>query len=189
MTDSQRKFFYFPAWSACAKANAWREERGRLVADLDGQRADRIAAPAFEERVKVIELAEQFAQREHRAVKADDLRHACNYVASAGKTTHVEDLDNRATTMAVRLFRLLADPDNLEAVMVWLNPAEADRRDYADYMARTTNEAVLIAISKNAWETSNWRDQSLDQLRWLNQQAHRNKRPFHHRRKPECEPF
>lgn len=190
MNANQRKFFYFPAWNACAKANRWVMERGRLVADLAAQSAESLSEPAGEERRKVIAQAETLAAREHRAVKPDDLRHACNLLASAGKTKHTEDMDNHATTMAVRRFNLLTDPESLDAVMIWLNPAEADRRDYIAYMERTVHEAKLIAISQNAWGTSDWRSQGMDQLRWLNRQAQAGPRPARVRQPdPENEPY
>lgn len=171
MTTDQRQHFYFPAWRMCAKALGWTMAKGRLVADLDGQRAEAIASPAREERLKVLDLAEQFARQAHRAVHADDLRHACNYVASAGKTASTGAMDNHATTMAVRLFALLADPDDLQAVGDWLNPEEADRRDYAAWMKRLAPEATLIAIARNAWDTTDWEAQDMPRLRWLARQV------------------
>jgi hypothetical protein len=167
MTTAQRQHFYFPAWRVCAKTLGWVMVEGRLVADLDGQRVEPIASPAREERFKVIDLAESFARKEHRAVNADDLRHGCNFIASRGKTASAAAMDNRATSMAVRLFSLLADPENLDAVMEWLNPEEADRRDYARWLKRIAPEATLIAIARNAWDTSDWEAQGMPELRWL----------------------
>lgn len=167
MNAAQRDHFYFPAWRRCAKALGWVMVKKRLQADLAGQRAQPISSPAREERIRVIDLAEAFAAGEHRAVTADDLRHGCNHVASRGKTDSSEFMDDKATTMAVRLFTLLADPDNLDAVMVWLDPEEADRRDYAKWVGTLAPEATLNAIALNTWGTSDWNSQGMAQLRWL----------------------
>ncbi len=167
MTSAQRQHFYFPAWRLCAQARGWVQVKGRFAADLAAQRLQPIPSPACEEMLKVIDLSESFANDAHRAVTADDLRHACNHVASQGKTVHTEAMDNHATTMAVRLFRLLADPDDLSAVMEWLDPEEADRRDYVRWMKTAAAEGALAAIARNAWGTSDWESQPMPELRWL----------------------
>lgn len=171
MTPNQRKFLYFPAWHKCAKVNGWVMSQGRLGVDLAAQALERIPSPAFDERFKVIERAEFFARQAHRAPVADDLRHACNYVASAGRATSSEALSGRPLTLAVRLFRLLADPDNIQAVMDWLNPDEADRKDYCEWVARNVPEPTLRAIAQNAWGEADWRSQPMPRLRWLHKQA------------------
>lgn len=193
MNTAQRQHFYFPAWRVCAKALGWVMSGGRLVADLEAQRKQPIASPAREERLKVIDLAESFARKEHRAVVADDLRHGCNHIASRGQTTSTADMDNRATSMAVRLFILLVDPENLDVVMAWMDPAEADRRDYARWLRKIAPEGTLIAIARNAWGTSDWEAQGMPQLRWLaktvKQRTERRKGSFRRTVDPEIEPF
>lgn len=167
MNNAQRQRFYFPAWRACERALGWKMIKNRLVADLEGQRAEPISSPAREERARVIDLAESLAAKAHRAVIAADLRHACNHVASGGMTVHSEDMDNHATTMAVRLFALLADPNDLDAVGAWLDPEEADRKDYAAWLATLAPEATLRAISLNTWGNGDWEKQDMPRLRWL----------------------
>ena len=167
MNTEQRRCFYFPAWHSCAAALGWVESKGRLVADLDAQRSLPWPSPAREELVGVVDLARSLAAAEHRAVRAKDLRHACNHVASRGKTVHSEAMDNRATSMAVRLFRLLEAPVDLNAVMDWLNPEEADRRGYVRWVKKLAPEATLVAISTNAWGTSDWESKPMAELRWL----------------------
>lgn len=171
MTTDQRNRVYFPAWRPFAKARGWVMKDGRLVADLAAQRAATISSPAREELIRVLDLAESIAGKSHRAVTAtepaNDLRHACNYVATKGRTMSSDPMNNRDLNQFLRLLRLLADPDDLTAVGDWLNPAEADRKDYVRWMARTMKEATLIAIARNTWDTADWESRTMDQLKWL----------------------
>ena len=171
MNDNQRISFYFPAWNKAAAARGWRMAKGRLVADLAAQREQLFDEPMRTELLRVLDYAEVHAGHEHRAVTATDLRHACNWIASKGRTVKSEAMDNRATTMAVRLFKLLADPLDLSAISDWLNPAEADRKDFIEYLRRTVDEAKLRAIAFNTWETREWQNQGLEQLQWLHRTA------------------
>ena len=73
--------------------------------------------------LKVLTTAEVLAHGHHRSVTADDLRRGCNVVAT-GKISS-GDLDNKQTNRVVALFKLLTDPDDLDAVMNWLHPENA----------------------------------------------------------------
>lgn len=182
MTDNQRKHFYFPAWLACAAAYDWRMVGGRLLADLAAlrERCNQLPEPAAGVLYDVLTAAEKLARQEHRAVVADDLRHACNLVA--GGNASANKLNNGQLSKVVNLFRLLRDPDDLTAVMHWLNPDEADRVSLADHIATLCPEARLRAIAVNAWNTSEWRDQDASRLRWLLREVrHTNRQPEHER--------
>lgn len=180
MTENQSKYFYFPKWNACAGANQWIMVRSRLLADLTQQRSafKLWPEPAGGVACCVLNMAEQLAEREHRAVKAEDLRHACNF--HAGGTKSSKDLKNKAVTRVVTLFRLLSDPWDLEAVMDWLNPDNQDRRAFIAWLKRTEHEAAIIAISINAFQTRDWEALKDDQLRWLCKQI--KSRPVLHGR-------
>lgn len=176
MTENQRKYFYFPAWLACARANDWRMVGGRLLADLPAQleKCNALPEPAAGVLFDVIHKAMALAAQDHCAVTADHLRHACN--AIAGGNSSSGKLNNGQLSKTVNLFNLLAEPENLTCVMHWLNPEEADRVSLADHIGRLAHEAQLRAISVNAWNTSEWRDQSIDRLRWLLREVkHENK--------------
>ncbi|MDR3458005.1 MAG: hypothetical protein P4N60_11205 [Verrucomicrobiae bacterium] len=87
-------------WNGCAVANNWLMTKGRLRADLAAQREEVAATwddPAKEVYLQVVTLAEQLALRAHQAVTADDLRRACNWVASDGRRLSSGDLDNKQT--------------------------------------------------------------------------------------------
>ena len=167
MTDNQQRRFYFPAWNGCAVANGWVMVKGRLRADIGNLKPEVQSwpEPAREMGLKVLVTAEQVASQQHRAVVADDLRHACNYVA-AGKLSS-GDLDNKQTNRVVALFNLLADPEDLDAVMNWLHPENAERGSFVSFLRRKAHEATLRAISNEAFQTKNWEELPIEKLRWL----------------------
>lgn len=173
MTEAQQKRFYFPAWNKCAWSKGWVMEKGRLLANMVDHRA-RFGAwpePARTAGLQVLDYAEQLARQEHRGVTAADLRHGCNLVASAGRKSSSEDLDNRETNRVVSLFRLLQEPEDLDAIMLWLNPDESDRKGLASFIRKQAPEATLVAISKRAFGTIFWEDLQHGQLKWLLRQV------------------
>jgi len=178
MTEAQRKRYYFPAWQAAAGRLGWRMRGGRLEADLAAQYTEAQAeaapearSPGWDMRMQVIAIAEAQARQLHRAVTADDLRHACNLVASQGRVDGSDRLRHAEVTRAVQLFRLVADPDDLAAVTDWDEPDEAARRDLVRWMERQPARRVEAyrAIARNRWpdEARPWTGRCLDDLRWL----------------------
>lgn len=167
MTEAQQRRFYFPVWNTCAVANGWFMVKGRLRADLDAQREERAtwSDPAREVYLKVVTAAEQLALADHTAVTADHLRRGCNLVA-AGKVSS-GDLDNKQTNRVVALFRLLADPDDLEAVMTWLNPDRAEHGSFVAFLKKRAHDGVLISIARNAFDTNDWESLPIEKLRWM----------------------
>ena len=194
MTEAQRKHFYIPAWLACARVNDWRMVGGRLLADLAAQRerCNQIPEPAAGVLFDVLAAAEKLARQDHCAVTADHLRHACNLVGTRREAQGVRHegvlssnkMTNGQLSQVVNLFNLLADPDDLTAVMHWLNPEEADRASLADHIAKLAHEAQLRAIAINAWNTSEWRDQDISRLRWLLREVKHANRPVQQERTP-----
>ena len=173
MTDKQRKLFYFPAWSRCADALDWRMERARLLADLAMQRRrfEGWPEPARSAGLSVLDYAEQIAAEERRRVVAEDLRHGCNLVATAGQTDSSNALSNRQVNRVVILFRLLRDGDDLDAVVEWLHPDQLDRRSLVSFIKKQAPEAVLITIAGNAFATIYWEDLDTPKLKWMLKQV------------------
>jgi len=199
MTEKQRKFFYFPAWNRCASANDWRMAKGRLVADLDNQAADCERWPelAYGLYLRVTQAAFIRAEQLHRGVTAEDLRHACHIVCF-GRDKSSEDLSNHEVNRVVVLFRLLSEPEDLDAVMDWLNPDQADKRALVQFLKKLAPEGTLCAISRNAYHTIYWEDLDVQQIRWILKQVKNRKaetaRPMAaehgtRERDPEMEPF
>jgi hypothetical protein len=171
MTEAQQRRFYFPAWNTCSVANKWFMQRGRLAADLAEQREEYSTwpDPASEVYLKVVTAAEQLALQQHRGVTADDLRHACNVVATGRQSSGT--LDNKQTNRVVSLFRLLTDPDDLDAVMNWLNPERLEAASFDSFLLKRANEAAIIAIARNAgflnqFETD-WKSLPIEKKRWI----------------------
>lgn len=201
MTERQQKNFYFPAWRRCAVARDWVMEKKRLVADLVAQRREALAhmelpeyrrSPAAEALLQVLDYAEQLAAQEHRRVTDADLRHGCNLVATGGKNSGSSDLNNHEVNRVVVLFRLLQEPEDLDAVMEWLHPDQADKRSLVSFLKKLAPDATLVAIARNAFRneaTANgfWEDLDLQQLRWLLKQV--KGRQSNWNRKPVEEPF
>ncbi|HSM84591.1 MAG TPA: hypothetical protein VLT16_00510 [Candidatus Limnocylindrales bacterium] len=181
MTEAQQKRFYFPAWNACARVNDWRMVQGRLVADLRRQRAEAQGWPetAREVMLQVLDYAEQLAAQEHRAATAADLRHACNLVATQGRRSSSEDLDNKQTNRVVVLFKLLQEPEDLDAIMGWLHPEESDRKGLANFIRKQAPEATLVAIAKHAFGTIFWEDLEHGKLKWLLKQVKGRQQEWH----------
>jgi len=186
VSPAERKRFYFPAWHSCANALGWKMASGRLVADLEAQLQEFCPEPAGSVRRQVIRAAQGFARREHRAVTADDLRRACNGVVSGQRATSSGELSHQETTRAVRLFSLLRDPEDIQSVLAWSTPAEADREALIAYLTRLASNERLQAIARNAWGTTNWHRRSLDELRWLAREVRPARR--HHTSSPP-DPF
>jgi hypothetical protein len=193
MTEAQQRRFYFPNWNGCAVANGWLMRRGRLGVDLAAQLEEFRGwpEPAGPGALQVVVFAEQWAQQQHRAVNADDLRYGCNWVATcdlakrrSGATRgkiHSADLSNRETQHTVTLFKLLTDPDDLDAVMDWLNPERQEKASYISYLLKRMDEAAIIAIARNAFELTpgnqDWRELPTEKLRWICKQGkHRKSR-------------
>lgn len=165
MTADQRKYFYFPLWSALAKACDWKMEGGRLMTDLDLQLRAAVHFPDHARQLvtDIITKAKAEAQQDQRAATADDLRHACNLVASGGKTASSTKFTQRHLNHFDRLCAVLTDPENVSATIAWLNPNEDDRQRTIRYLAKLANEGRLRAIALNAWGVSDW--ETLDQAR------------------------
>lgn len=192
MTTAQQKRFYFPAWAACAAANSWIMRRGRLQADLELQRGEFELWPEPAKGVVfgVLRVAETLAEREHRAVSAEDLRHGCNYMVAQEFSS--SKLKNNQVTRVENLFRLLSDPWDLDAVMDWLDPREANRKSFIAFLAKVAHEGILRNISDNAFQTKDWESLPMERLRWLCKQLKgrvENPRAAKREVDPENQPF
>lgn len=173
MTPDQRKHFYFPAWHRCSKANAWQMVDGRLLAVLDEQLTlfATWPDPAGPLACEIVRQAINLAHHEHRAPTAEDLRHACNAAATAGRTTSSGKLTNKEINRCVNLFDLLTDPWNLHNVTTWLHPEDGEKRLYLAYLRRQASEAILTQISLNAFDTRRYQELDIQKLRWIAKQV------------------
>jgi hypothetical protein len=167
MTPAQRTHFYFPKWLPTAARLDWVMVGGRLLADVAAQfEAAGKFSPLARDLVRdIIVRAQALAAGEHRAVTADDLRHACNLVASQGRTASATKLSNAELNAFDRLCAVLRRPfgDDLTPVIPFVNPAEDNRQRSLQHLRKLANEGRLRAIAKNTWGISDW--EGLDQAR------------------------
>ena len=157
-------------WAAVCRANDWRTEGGRLVAEARA----REAASLWQK--LVWRLADQAAWKQARGVTVDDLRHASYVVATtnvpgwpkgARAVSSLKDLGNREFNRVLTLWALLTDPDDLNAGMAWEHPENAERASLVASLRNRAPEATLRAVAGNAFETRDWESLNLSQLLWL----------------------
>ncbi len=174
MTEKQQRRFYFPAWSECSKAMGWVMRKGRLQADLTTLRsslATKWPAPARDVALQVLDYAYQLAGEEHRGVVAEDLRHGCNLVATKGLKSSSSDFTNKDVDKVVTLFRLLANPENIEAVIAWSayedgeDPGSVKRIRY--FIEHAAPEAYVRQVAMDRFGTKEWNRLALEQIREL----------------------
>jgi hypothetical protein len=161
MTERQQKRFYFPAWNECVLANQWRMEKKRLIIP-----EDRLTA----EGRQVVDFALQRAAAEHRGPTLDDLRHAAHIVAF-GRDKSSTSLTNAETDKIVTLFRLLTDPENLDAVIAWAaylrgeDPGSVKRVEW--FITNAAPDAYVRQIAADRFGTRQWENLNLGQKRSL----------------------
>lgn len=157
MTPAQSRRLYFPAWHEAFKAN-WRKDRGSVI------RLERSANPTLASQLEGI--GGQWAHAAVRALQERDLRYAVHVVA-LGSAKDSQDLTNDQLDRVLARFRLLADPDNLAAVVAVDHPEKAarERLEWA-----VTNlglpEAYIRQVSRQ-FGSAEWRDLDDSKLRGL----------------------
>ena len=167
MTPNQHKFFYLKHWTPCARACQWNTQAGiwgpgrAAVSPEDAQRLAQVVAHAY-----------QFAKAQHRGPKPDDFRHACHIIA-LGKNKSSLDFTNDEVERIVCLFRVLAAPDDLDAIMDWDDPARAKKKNLIVQAQAKAPEAYIATIVRDRYRRAGLDDltipQLLDLCRLLNQ--------------------
>jgi hypothetical protein len=182
MTDAQKFHFYFPAWTACVKANGWRKVKGRL--DLNSQPST-LNSP---ELTKVMTFAEQRAAMARRGLEIDDLRHGAHWLA-LGKDKSSQDLTNAEVDRVVTLFKLLANPLDLNARLAWdayergEDPGAVKR---VEYFIRRCPDAYVRAVSADKFGTRAWENLTVKQKGLLSMTL--SNRPLRAANKPKPQP-
>jgi hypothetical protein len=166
MTAAQKFKFYFPAWTACVRANSWRKERGRLV----GHNLQPATGNLQPELAKVFTFATQRALQAGRSLAVDDLRHGCHLVA-LGRDKSSADLTNAEVDKVVTLFHLLANPDDLDARLGWdayargEDPGAVRRLEW--FIVKSAPEAYIRSVSADKFGTRQWEQLTLPQKKHL----------------------
>lgn len=161
MTENQEKL-YWRLWGRVCHANDWRWAKGRILPTAERDTSEHHQA--------VWSLAGSIAAQHHRAVTADDLRHACHVHATGRDKTHM-DLDKKAEVSRLfTLFKLLIEPNDLDAVMDWENPERDQRRRYVSLIKKYPFAAVdkiARARFKGDYHSPFFEDLQLWQLKQL----------------------
>lgn len=163
MTPAQRARFYFPAWAAAAQAHGW-QSASTLAA------AQRQECWASSELNKVYQAVWANAQvrafNQARGLTPDDFRHACHAVA-LGRHKSANALTNDECERVVALFNLLANPDDLRAIMGWSSPNEARRKRMLWWIRHNCVESYVVAICREKFGVDEFRSLSFPQLSQL----------------------
>jgi hypothetical protein len=173
MTKAQKFRFYFPAWTACCRANGWKMQQGRLLYD---------ASQLTEEGRKVLAFAMQRAVTEHRPVNVDDMRHAAHIVA-IGRDKSSEHLTNDEVDRVVTLFQLLTDPEDLGYRMKWdayqrgEDPGVVTRLDWS--IRHAAPDAYVRAIAHGKFGTRAWENLTVGQKQHLAMTLAQRRKKFH----------
>lgn len=185
MTPNTRNRFYFPAWGDCCSANGWRMESGRLCGAGCGEprfiivagkkvpnpnldptrnpstRNASLETPASPELQKVLALARQRAAGEHRGLKLDDLRHAV-HILCLGRDKSSDALTPSETDRVVAMFRLIQDPEDLDArlqVDAYARGEDPGALRRVEYVIRTSApDAYVRAIAAARFGTRHWEE-------------------------------
>lgn len=165
ISEKQLRRFYFPRWHACAKANDWVMVKGRLLAQAPSVGSGQLSV-AEELRRRVWTAAEQLALQGHRSVTADDLRHACAVIA-LGRYKSSKDFTNAEVDRVVTLFRLLAEADDVGAMMDWNSPERSERKRLLWAIENAAPEAYTARIARDRFGTEVWTELPIDELRQL----------------------
>lgn len=171
MTPAQKFKFYFPAWNDAVAANQWRMEQKRLVI-AENRLTD--------EGRKIVALARQRAALNQRGPVLDDLRHAA-HIFALGKDKSSEALTNQETDKVVTLFRLLTDPEDLDAVMAWQayqrgdDPGAHKRIEW--FITHAAPDEYTRAIAADKFGTRQWENLGIGEKRNLATTLANRKKP------------
>jgi hypothetical protein len=141
MTPAQRTR-YWRLWSKALKT-AFRTPDGEL---------DRVSQDDFAVEIEGLAFAAAFAAS--RAVTPDDLRHAAHRLA-CGRDRSSTTLTNREIDRVFALFRLLADPLDLEARLEWQTPERGERRRNEYVVRHAAPEAYASHVAHGKFGTRN----------------------------------
>lgn len=168
MTAAQQKRFYFPLWKDVCQFQDWIKVDGRLL----GKRPPRLVpGPGRTEYDQLLEkvwdAAEILAQQHNRAVTADDLRHACHVVA-LGKDYSSHELNTGQLNRVAVLFKILRNPDDIDAMMAWSDPSRDRRKNLVYTINKLAGgaDAYVCELAKMfpAFQWPFWEDLPIENL-------------------------
>jgi hypothetical protein len=176
--------------------------RGEPLADGSGVLVPEAVLDASELHRQVAALAAQHALQCHRSTTVEDLRKGCT-ARIVRRFQSVKDFDNRQFDRLLVVFRLLVNPDDLQAVMEWTAFEEYDAKKAAGipagddpgarkrlvksiHLMLDGRYAYLHAILRDQHLPSDWESLDLWRLRQLANTIRARSKKWH---KPIEEPM
>lgn len=173
-------------WGRVCQANDWFMDKGRLSPDAQHNRE------LSEYHRKVWNLAQLIAHQDHREIKPDDFRKAA-YIVALGKPKSFTAFDNDDLDRVLIIFRLLINPDDLDAMnqqmayeaydaamaeqarckqlripcTVQIPDHPGERRRHIAGIKLKAPEQYILKVSLGKFGTRYWVDLSLEELRQL----------------------
>lgn len=155
MTDRQKFKLYLPAWQAVVRLHAWRMDRA--THRLAGQRRDLWGGPETTQLYqRVWQAAETIARGACRAVRPDDLRHGV-HIAALGRDKSSTDFRDYELDRVLAALALLADADDMDAMLVWMNPQASERRRREWWLAHRCHPAYVARVAADMFGVADWR--------------------------------
>jgi hypothetical protein len=96
----------------------------------------------------------------------EGLRHAMHIQALGCNMSH-KDMDNREVDRVFKTLELLADPDNLDAVLFFENPDREEKKRLLWRIDRTASKRYIQSISADKFGTIHYEDLDRTQLEQL----------------------
>jgi len=162
MTEKQATY-YWRLWSRVCHVNDWRFLKGRVAPDAQRDTS--------KHHVAVWQCAETRARQNHRSVTADDLRHGCHIHAIGRDKGHIDLEPRRECSRVFTLFKLLIEPNDLDAIMNWEDPGRDERRVLIVGIKRMAPFAYIDQVCKGKfpddYTSPFWEDLEIGQLRQL----------------------
>ncbi len=161
MSPLQRDNFYLPAWTTCSRANNWHNLKALRLPPREPQ------SPLDAELLGAVRgAADQLARAEHRGLRTNDFRYACHIVALKINCSS-SILLNDQVQRVVELFRVLAEPLNVEAVLDWENPGRGKKRNLIKAAKAKAPEAYTRVILRDRFGGRGMDDLSIRELQQL----------------------
>lgn len=164
MTELQNTL-YWRRWAAVCHANDWTWIKGRLKAEA--------LRDYSEHHVAVWKIAGELALQKHRAVTAEDLRHACHVYALGRDASH-QEMTNAQFSRLLALWGdgrdkwgLLNEPDCLESRMHWDDPKLDQVERTKAFIKNAAPDAYVRTVSEHKFGTRMWEWLDAGQLHQL----------------------
>jgi len=147
---------YFRRWTFVCRFNLWCWIKGRLVQEANKD--------AGQHHPAVWRLAENLAEKNCRAIIADDLRHACHIHALGRDVSHTDFTNDQFSRLLVlwgdekTLPGLLIRPDHIKSQVFWDHPEMQKKESLIYSIKAAAPDAYIEKITADVWGTIYWED-------------------------------